>query len=1205
MKRISFIVDSGATTSVLSQTNYSGPKEKSAPSMGINGISTPTYKTKSIMVADCKGRYICHHKFSIIPKCPVNLLGRDLFKEFELSITIDGLTGAMVVNSPYISITPEDSETTDMTDTIFVNIPTDIPETVWAENNHDTGLINCTPYRATLRPQTEPIYIKQYPLSAEKKEGIEPLVTNFLKQGILEYCISPYNTPVNPVKKPNGTYRFVQDLRAINSLIIPIAPIVPDISTLLATIPHDATHFTVIDLKNAFFSVPVDKETRPLFAFSLDGKRQMTWTRLPQGYVDAPVVYSIVLQSTLRPWDPPQGSVVLQYVDDLMVCSKSEEACQQDSMSLLKWLMQCGHKVSKDKLQWCTKQVEYLGFVFSEGERKLSKSRVEAIVGLVNPHTKKEMLSFLGMVNYCRQWISDCSYYDNILRQATLKESPDKIQWSDEMLKAFNALKCAMTKSPGLGLPDFGIMFHLYARDNCKTMAGVLAQEHGGKMRPVAFFSKVLPLTVQGFPSCLRSLATCAMVVELATTFTLGHMTTLHTTHDVLGILKGIHTQHMSAQRQSGYEIILLSNPNLKVQYNSSTTGPAMILNGLLGLKSDWDQITEEHDCLETIETNTSPRPDLQKVALQEGDVVFVDGSCSRPNDNTYQAGYAVVKLPNVVIEAKPISQQSAQAAELIALTRACTLYAGKPVTIYTDSRYAHGVVFDHGVLWSIRGYVGADGKKISHAQLITNLLDAIRLPSELAIIHCRAHTQGSDEISKGNALADATAKAVSKTIGAAFVSITTLLPLLPDETQLLTDLQSSATQEELADWCYPVLQKSPKTGLICKEGKPCIPKHSAPIYIAHVHGIGHIGWKATLQQLKTMFYITDAEQLVKNFVQRCITCIRNNPNNPTKVAHEHLPYPVTPFTHLQIDFTHMPTPTGGTQPVCVIVDVFSRWPEVFPTKKEDAATVAGILTREIIPRWGIPLQINSDQGSAFTSKLCGELSKLLRIDWKFHIPYHPQSSGIVERMNRTLKDKIRKATGGTFQNWKRYLPAILAEIRMTPTRKVGYSPFEVLFGRPFPTPWCRKTFMTLDNLDNIRDEYVRKLIETLISIEENVTRKCPLSSQENSHPFQEGDEVVIKLHPKGKKPQEFTYGPPTTIVAVTRTAVLTEDSPTWIHATRVKLVKKGPSPKATEGPQDPEARKEVLTGADSSDLEQDSQEKGVLTGADSPDPVE
>lgn len=66
-----------------------------------------------------------------------------------------------------------------------------------------------------LKEGAQPVRIKQYPIKLEAKKGVAPLITQFLAQGILQECESEFNTPIFPVKKPNGKYRLVQDLRAI------------------------------------------------------------------------------------------------------------------------------------------------------------------------------------------------------------------------------------------------------------------------------------------------------------------------------------------------------------------------------------------------------------------------------------------------------------------------------------------------------------------------------------------------------------------------------------------------------------------------------------------------------------------------------------------------------------------------------------------------------------------------------------------------------------------------------------------------------------------------------------------------------------------------------------------------------------------------------------------------------------------------------
>ncbi len=122
--------------------------------------------------------------------------------------------------------------------------------------------------------------MKQYPQSPEKVEGIQPVIDNFLKQGVIVPTHSPYNTPINPIRKADGTsWRLTQDLRAINSLIIPLALIVPDVPTILNYIAHNHNCFTVVDLCSAFFFLPVHAETQLLFAFTFKGM-PLTWTRL-------------------------------------------------------------------------------------------------------------------------------------------------------------------------------------------------------------------------------------------------------------------------------------------------------------------------------------------------------------------------------------------------------------------------------------------------------------------------------------------------------------------------------------------------------------------------------------------------------------------------------------------------------------------------------------------------------------------------------------------------------------------------------------------------------------------------------------------------------------------------------------------------------------------------------------------------------------
>lgn len=141
-----------------------------------------------------------------------------------------------------------------------------------------------------------PPSIREYPIIDEAIPSIEKQIVHFLEKGILKECRSPYNTPILPVSKHrldkdgDPEYRLVQDLRAVNEHVIVPHPVVPDPNLILTQIPVWAQYFTVLNLTGAFFSIPIAEESQLIFAFTWQGK-QLTWTRLPQGFTSSPTMF--------------------------------------------------------------------------------------------------------------------------------------------------------------------------------------------------------------------------------------------------------------------------------------------------------------------------------------------------------------------------------------------------------------------------------------------------------------------------------------------------------------------------------------------------------------------------------------------------------------------------------------------------------------------------------------------------------------------------------------------------------------------------------------------------------------------------------------------------------------------------------------------------------------------------------------------------
>lgn len=156
------------------------------------------------------------------------------------------------------------------------------------------GRLDISPFEVTIR---NPIRVKQYPVSQEGREGLQPVIERLLQQGLLETCMSPHNTPILPIEKPDGSYRLVQDLREVNKRTIIRFPVVANPHTLLSQLSPAQKWYSVIDLKDAFWACPLKRECRDYFAFEWEDpathrKQQLRWTVLPQGFTNHQI-YSV------------------------------------------------------------------------------------------------------------------------------------------------------------------------------------------------------------------------------------------------------------------------------------------------------------------------------------------------------------------------------------------------------------------------------------------------------------------------------------------------------------------------------------------------------------------------------------------------------------------------------------------------------------------------------------------------------------------------------------------------------------------------------------------------------------------------------------------------------------------------------------------------------------------------------------------------
>ncbi|RMC09951.1 hypothetical protein DUI87_12738 [Hirundo rustica rustica] len=473
-----------------------------------------------------------------------------------------------------------------------------------------------------------------------------------------------------------------------------------------------------------------------------------------KGYKNSPTIFGEQLAKDLESWEPPPGEgQLLQYVDDLLIATWTQETCVDWTVSLLNFLGLQGYRVSQKKAQMVRQTVIYLGYEVSAGQRTLGQDRKEAICQTPKPQTVKELRTFLGMTGWCRLWIYNSGLLVKPL-YALITEGSRDLQWTKDATRAFDQLKKALMSAPALGLPNVSKPFFLFSHEKQGIALGILAQNLGLYRRAVAYLSKQLDTAAKGWPGCLRAVAAVAINIQEAHKFTLGQKMTVLVYHTMSAVLEAKGGHWLSPQRFLKYQAILVEQDDVEIVV-TNIVNPASFLSGCMG-----EPVI--HDCLETIEATYSSRPDLKDTPLEDADTWFTDGS-SYVISGRRHAGYAVTTSREVIESGSLPTNTSAQKAEIIALIRALELAKGKEINIYTDSRYAFGVVHAHGAIWKKRGLLNSQGKSIKHAQEILRLLDVIQLPERVAIMHIKAHQKVSSELEEGNMLADREAKEAAK----------------------------------------------------------------------------------------------------------------------------------------------------------------------------------------------------------------------------------------------------------------------------------------------------------------------------------------------------------------------------------------------------------------------------------------------------------
>ena len=148
-----------------------------------------------------------------------------------------------------------------------------------------------------------------------------------------------------------------------------------------------------------------------------------------------------------------------------------------------------------------------------------------------------------------------------------------------------------------------------------------------------------------------------------------------------------------------------------------------------------------------------------------------------------------------------------------------------------------------------------------------------------------------------------------------------------------------------------------------------------------------------------------------------------------------------------------LPESDNGNSYILLVFDYFTRWAKAYAIPNQEAPTVATKLVDEMFCRFSIPEQFHTDQGRQFESEVVKEVSKLLNIHKTRTTPYHPQSDGLVERLNRTILNMLATTVKDHPLEWETHIRKLCMAYNTSVHPTTGYTPFFLMFGRQARIP--------------------------------------------------------------------------------------------------------------------------------------------------------
>lgn len=530
--KILALIDSGSTASILGSSGLYLLQKIKVPIQYENYLNvttadgTPQDVLGYISVPITLNNVTKIMKILIIPSLNHSfILGVDFLKNFQINVNFNDLSYHSPISTlctvntiqSVQDLSSTENKALEKVTKMFCEIaPTDrLGRTSLISHSIDTG-------------DAKPIRQRQYPLSPAMQQHLNTEIDEMLKMGVIQPSKSPWCSPLWLVEKRSGEYRVCFDGRKLNSVTIDDSYPMPLIDCILNKL-RDAKFLTSIDLKNAFFQIPLDIDSRPKTAFAVYGKGLFEFCVMPFGLNNSPKTMARLMDQVIGPSLEP---FCFSYLDDIIIATPDFPTHLEILQKVFSRLKDANLTVNLKKCQFCRPSLTFLGFVVDQQGLRTDPEKVSAIMNYSVPKTTTEIKRLIGLVSWYRRFIKDfstiCSPISDLLHG---RKKGQSITWTTEADQAFNEIKRRLTSAPVLASPDFTKPFIIQCDASNTAVGSILYQASDGIEHPVAYASRTLNKCERKYSTTEKELAALLFSLEKFRSYVQGTRFTVETDH--------------------------------------------------------------------------------------------------------------------------------------------------------------------------------------------------------------------------------------------------------------------------------------------------------------------------------------------------------------------------------------------------------------------------------------------------------------------------------------------------------------------------------------------------------------------------------------------------------------------------------------------------------------------------------------------------